>query len=227
MRAEPVPHESKLYYEFSHVYDHVFGRVFGRRIRGVVESLCIPPGAKVLEVGVGTGLSLEAYPRHCHVVGIDLAPDMLQIAQEKVNRHGWRHVTLMEMDAQKLSFPDDSFDYVTAFHVVSVVPDPRRAVAEMARVLKPGGTLVVINHFRSRNPVLARLDRWIEPVTRRLGWRALDLDEVFAGSPVRPKRTYRKPGRSLFTIVIARNEKTAPLSGASPRGREPAPAPVA
>ena len=89
----------------------------------MIRSLNIEPGARVIEVGVGTGLSFDAYPRHCQVTGIDLAPEMLEHAQEKIERNGWRHLKVMEMDALDLKFADSSFDYVMAFHVVSVVPD--------------------------------------------------------------------------------------------------------
>ncbi len=86
----------------------------------------------MLEVGVGTGLALSVYPRHCQVTGVDLAPEMLEHAQERINRNGWRHMQVMEGDAMDLSLPDNSFDYVMAFHVVSVVPDARRMMARGA-----------------------------------------------------------------------------------------------
>ena len=147
--ANAQPHESRLYYEFSNIYDLLFRRVFYPRIAAVIRSLAIEPGARVLELGVGTGLSLDAYPPHAQVTGIDLAPDMLERAQDKINRKGWRHITLEQGDALDLKFADDSFDYVMAFHVVSVVPDPRRMMAEAQRVCRPGGVITIINHFRS------------------------------------------------------------------------------
>ncbi len=207
------PHESKIYYEFSRFYDRIFARVFYPRIATVVRSLQIPPGARVLEVGVGTGLSLDAYPRHAQVVGIDIAPDMLEIAREKVERNGWRHVALLEMDAQKMTFPDDHFDYATAFHVVSVVPDARRLMGELARVCKPGATVAVINHFRSRNRLFSALDSSLAPITYRLGWKTLSLEEVLDGAPITPVQIYKTSPRSLFTIVVARNEKRGPAGG--------------
>ncbi|MFQ5666280.1 MAG: class I SAM-dependent methyltransferase [Candidatus Binatia bacterium] len=201
-------HQSKLYYEFSHLYDHLFSRVFYPRIQGAIRSLNIEPGARVLEVGVGTGLSLVAYPTHCQVTGIDLAPDMLEQAQEKIDQNAWRHLNVMEMDALNLKFPDSTFDYVMAFHVVSVVPDAGRLMREMLRVSKPGATVVIINHFRSPNRLLAGLDRFIEPITRRLGWHTLALDEVVGGVPLEVTRTYKTARRSLFTIVVGRSRKS-------------------
>jgi len=200
-------HESKLYYEFSHLYDRVFNRVFTRRIEQAIRSLEIGPGARVLEVGVGTGLSFNAYPRHCQVIGVDLATEMLDQAREKIARNGWRHLKVMEMDALDLKFPDNTFDYIMAFHVVSVVPDPTKLVCEVLRVSKPGATVVIINHFRSRHRLLAMLDDLIEPITRRLGWHTLGLDEVVGAGPLQVARTYKTAGRSLFTIVIGRNSK--------------------
>lgn len=200
-------HQSKIYYELSHLYDLLFKRVFYPRIAAVIRSLNIAPGAQVLEVGVGTGLSLTAYPTQCQVTGIDLAPDMLEQAQEKIDQNGWRHLKLMEMDAMNLKFADNSFDYVMAFHVVSVVPDGARVMREMLRVSKPGATVVIINHFRSRKHFLAALDTAIEPITRRLGWHTLTLEEVVGDVPLDITRTYKTARRSLFTIVVGKNRK--------------------
>ena len=205
--ANARPHESRLYYEFSNIYDLLFRRVFYPRIARVIRSLAIEPGARVLEMGVGTGLSLDAYPHHCHVTGIDLAPDMLERAQDKVNRNGWRHIRLEQGDAQHLAFADDAFDYVMAFHVVSVVPDPRRMMAEAHRVCRPGGIITLINHFRTPNAALARLTQMVHPVTRRLGWTTLRLAEVLDREALHVERQWKTSPRSLFTIVVARNAK--------------------
>ena len=205
--ANARPHESRLYYEFSNVYDLIFRRVFYPRIARVIRSLAIEPGARVLELGVGTGLSLDAYPHHCHVTGIDLAPDMLERAQDKVNRNGWRHIRLEQGDAQHLSFENDAFDYVMAFHVVSVVPEPRRMMAEAQRACRPGGIITIINHFRTPNAALARLTHMIDPVIRRLGWTTLNLGEVLDREALHVERQWKTSPRSLFTIVVARNAK--------------------
>jgi phosphatidylethanolamine/phosphatidyl-N-methylethanolamine N-methyltransferase len=201
-------HESKLYAELSYLYDVIFTRIFAPRIHHVIRTLQIPPGAKVLEVGVGTGLSLDAYPEHAQVVGIDLAPEMLEKAEEKVRRNGWRHIKLLEMDALNLKFDDNSFDYVTAFHVVSVVPDAQRLMNEVVRVLRPEGTLAIVNHFRSPNKFFAALDTMIEPITLRLGWHTLDLKDVLEGLPLEVIELYKTNKRSLFTILVARNSKS-------------------
>ena len=215
--ASSQPHESALYYEFAHFYDAFFGRVFYPRIVKVLRSLAIEPGAKVLEIGVGTGLSLEAYPRTAQVTGIDLAPDMLEKAQERIDRQGLRNVSLEQGDALALRFPDDSFDYVMAFHVVSVVPDAKRLMAEARRVCRPGGRIVVINHFRSENRKVARLQHTIDPMTRKLGWTtSLYLRDILDPLMLHVERQWKTSPRSLFTIVIARNTKdVAAIAGAS------------
>src|SRR2546428_12097107 len=107
--ATAQPHESRLYYEFSHLYDLLFRRVFYPRIARVIRSLAIEPGALMLELGEGTGLSLDAYPSHCPATGIDLAPDLRERAQDKVNRNRRRHITPEQGEAHNLKIPDLSF----------------------------------------------------------------------------------------------------------------------
>jgi len=211
VRKEEVvrfPHESKIYSEFSHLYDKIFSRFFCDRITQVLHSLNIQPGERVLEIGVGTGLSLSAYPPHCEVVGIDIAPEMLEQASQKIAENGWRHFYLRHMDALNLDFPENSFDYVTAFHVVSVVPNPVRMMHEIHRVCKPQGIVVIINHFRSTKPLIGTLPGLVDPLTRRLGWSStLGLTDVFDGIPLRIEKRYKTSPFSLFTVVIARNQK--------------------
>ena len=202
------PHESKMYSRFSHFYDRIFTRLFTERIVNAVQALNIRPGARVLEVGVGTGLSLAAYPAHCEVTGIDLAPDMLERAREKAFDNGWRHIQLREMDALNLDFPDNTFDYVTSFHVISVVPDPVRMMKEIHRVCKPEGKVVIINHFRTTKPVLGPIVGALDPLTRRLGWSAsLRLKQAFDGVPIQIEKRFKTSPLSLFTVVVAKNEK--------------------
>ena len=205
--ASPIahPHESKIYSEFARYYDKIFENVFFPRILRVIHELNIEPDASVLEVGVGTGLALSAYPHDCHLTGIDLAPDMLERARRKVAREGWKHIDLAVGDAQNLEFPDESFDYVTSFHVVSVVPEPKRMMREMVRVCRPGGTIVIINHFRSERAFIASVVDRLDPVTRKLGWRTtLRLSELLENVPLELLRRYKTSPRSLFTVMIAR-----------------------
>jgi phosphatidylethanolamine/phosphatidyl-N-methylethanolamine N-methyltransferase len=204
-----LPQEGAIYHRFSHWYERFFERVFGPRVRGAIQSLHIPPGAKVLEVGVGTGISLAAYPPGADVTAIDLSSEMLAQSQRKIDEHGWTHITLRQMDALNLEFEDGEFDYVTAFHIASVVPDAERLMSEITRVLKPGGTVVVINHFRSEKRWLAPLTDMLNPLTQRIGWRTtLRFDELVEHAPIQVEGRFKTSPRSLFTIVVARKPST-------------------
>src|SRR5262245_41888034 len=157
--ADIEAHESKLYSEFAPLYDRVFGKIFYSRLERVIDDLEIPPGAQVLEVGAGTGTSFPAYPTHCSVTGVDLAPDMLARARQKIEDNGWIHLKVIEMNALDLKFSDNSFDFVMAFHVVTVVPDPIRMIAEAKRVCKPNGKIVIVNHFTTDVPLIGSLTK--------------------------------------------------------------------
>jgi phosphatidylethanolamine/phosphatidyl-N-methylethanolamine N-methyltransferase len=202
-------HDSRLYGTLAHRYDALVGRFFLPRIAQVIRALDLPPGGRVLEVGVGTGSSLAAYPARYDVVGVDRSPEMLAEAREKAQRLGLDHVSLVEGDATALPFPDDDFDVVLAFHVVSVVDHPRRLMAEVVRVCRPGGTVVVVNRFRSDAPALGGLERRLEGLTRHLGWHTLDRDALFRGLPLRLLRRFRGGPCGAFTTVVARNVKRA------------------
>jgi phosphatidylethanolamine/phosphatidyl-N-methylethanolamine N-methyltransferase len=205
---EVEAHESKLYAEFAPLYDKVFGKIFFSRLRHVIEALDIPRGAKVLEVGAGTGTSFPAYPRHCEVVGIDLAPDMLARAQEKIVENDWTHLRVMEMNALDLKFPDNSFDYVMAFHVVTVVPDPIRMIQEAKRVCKPGGKIVIVNHFTSTFPLLGFITETLDPMTRRLGWSTkLRLKPFIEETQLQVDTIYKLSKLSLYTVLLGTKEK--------------------
>lgn len=204
-------HESRIYSQFSVLYDQIFTNVFSPRINKVIGAMKIEPGSQVLEVGVGTGLSLAAYPFHCDVVGVDLAPDMLVRARRKVEVSGWEHVELAVGDAQALQFPDDCFDYVTSFHVVSVVPDPQAMVREMARVCRPGGRLVIINHFQSPRRLVSSVVDRLDPITRFLGWRTtLSAAELLEDVDLEDVQRFKTSPTSLFTVMIARKPHPDP-----------------
>ncbi|MEX0804758.1 MAG: methyltransferase domain-containing protein [Candidatus Binatia bacterium] len=201
--ADSEAHESKIYAEFAPLYDKIFGKIFYSRLERVIEDLEIPPGAKILEVGAGTGTSFPAYPTHCEVTGIDLAPDMLARARQKIKENGWSHFKVMEMNALSLDFPDNTFDYVMAFHVVTVVPDPIRMIAEAKRVCTPGGKIVIVNHFTSDVPVLGSMTEALDPLTKKLGWRTnLRLKPFIEAADLSVERAYKLSKTSLYTVVL-------------------------
>ncbi|MGH7907542.1 MAG: class I SAM-dependent methyltransferase [Candidatus Binataceae bacterium] len=200
-----APHESRVYSDFAQFYDSVFGRAFVSHEHEVIESLPLRPGHRLLEVGIGTGISLEAYPPYIHIVGIDPSADMLRYANDKVRENSWGHVELHEGDAQSLDFPDDTFDYVCSFHVMTVVPDPVQKMREMVRVCKPDGKIVVVSHFASPNPVLFFLGCAVNPITKHLGWTTrLRARDVFDSQPITVERNERFSAISVHSVIIAR-----------------------
>jgi len=168
------------YRRYANHYDRIFGPVFAPGRRLALRALGIGAGQRVLEVGVGTGLSLPYYHAESRVVGIDISPEMLAKAQERTEREGLTQVeSLLEMDAENLDFPDNSFDAVVAMYVASVVPHPDKLISEMRRVCIPGGDIIIINHFASSNPVLRQLEKGLRPLSRMLGFRPdMDLDSL-------------------------------------------------
>jgi len=173
----------KSYRRYAGGYDLCFGAVFQPGRRAIIDRMACRPADSVLEVGVGTGLSLPLYPPGVRVTGVDISPDMLERAETRCQRHRLSNVTLHCVDAEGMDFPDHSFDKVVAMYVVSVAPDPVRLVNEMRRVCKPGGELYIVNHFQHKHPVVGGFERLIAPLSRLVGFRpdfSLDkfLDET-------------------------------------------------
>ncbi len=161
----------KAYDKWAPVYDFVFGPVFERGRRAAIAA-AERIGGRILEVGVGTGISLPDYSRANRIFGVDISGPMLRKAQERVDELGLRNVEgLAIMDAAALSLPDASFDVVVAQYVVTAVADPEAALDEFARVLKPGGEIVLLSRVGAEAGVRRNLERWLAPVARRLGWR--------------------------------------------------------
>ncbi|TVS03914.1 MAG: methyltransferase domain-containing protein [Rhodobacteraceae bacterium] len=160
------------YRRWAPIYDMTFGRIThaGRRHATQVAN---QTGGHVLEVGVGTGLALPFYAPELEVTGIDFSEDMLERARAKVGEEKLSHVKeLRQMDARKLDFPDSSFDTVVAMHLISVVPDPEQVMAEMARVCRPGGQILLVNHFAREEGWLAWFERKFAPLADWIGWHS-------------------------------------------------------
>ena len=200
----PRSEDSRLYRQFIPAYEMLFPVLVRKRIWSAIKELDLAAGMRVLEVGVGTGTSLQAYPQDIDYVGIDLSTDMLAVAQRKILQERWGHLKVQQGNAEQLDFADASFDCVTTFHTVSVVSSPERMMREIARVVKPGGKVLVINHFRSPRPWLANMIDRADPVTRHLGWRTdLECEAVIRELPLQIDRCYKTSPMSLFTVVRA------------------------
>lgn len=159
------------YRRYARHYDRYFGAIFHPGRKMAIEQMGIQPGEHVLEVGIGTGLSLPEYPEGVDVTGIDVSPEMIEQAYGRIDHERAGEVTLAEMDAESMDLDDASFDHVVAMYVLSVAPNPRRVVDEMRRVCKPGGNLYIVNHFRHRNPVIGTAERLLAPLSGLVGFR--------------------------------------------------------
>ncbi|MDA2927960.1 class I SAM-dependent methyltransferase [Acidobacteria bacterium AH-259-G07] len=181
-----IEYVEKLYNRYSTFYDLLFGKVFhnGREIAS--ELLDLFPGAQLLEVGIGTGLSLPLLPRNIQVTAIDLSLKMLNHARKRIGALNSHHVQLFKMDATQLEFADNSFDRVLATYFISTVPDPIKVILEMKRVCRSGGYLVFLNHFHYEVPVIGSLEKHLSPLFYRIGFRTdLNLQELMEQTGLR------------------------------------------
>ncbi len=168
MKLEAIQNAYRRYARF---YDFYFGSLFHRGRKAVIDHMECQPGDKILEVGVGTGLSLPLYPEDVYVTGIDISPEMLTRAQNRKQRDGLENVVeLRLMDAEKMLFAEDNFDKIVAMYVVPVVTNPAGLIQEMCRVCKPNGELFIVNHFHNTNPIVSRIERLLAPFSELLGF---------------------------------------------------------
>jgi phosphatidylethanolamine/phosphatidyl-N-methylethanolamine N-methyltransferase len=199
MDASAVRH---AYRRWAPVYDFTFGQIAEAGRKHAVKIINSRKG-RVLEVGVGTGLSLPCYGDHLTLTGIDLSPEMLDKAREKVERRGLDNIAgLYEMDAGALAFPDESFDTVVAMYVMTVVPDPERVMRELERVCAAGGEVILVNHFSQEEGVRGWFERRLAPFADLIGWHAVfELDRVIVCDDLRlvERRSLRPFG--LFTML--------------------------
>lgn len=191
------------YARWAPVYDKTFGAVTNVGRQHAVDFINRRPG-KVLEVGVGTGLSLEHYGPETQVTGIDFSEDMLQKARDKVRDLSLSHVAeLRQMDARRLDFPDNHFDTVAAMHVLSVVPEPEKVMAEIARVCKPGGRVVITNHFQRNRGLLASLERAFAPLANSIGWHSdFEIETVLQEDALTIEEQSPLPPLGMMTFLV-------------------------
>lgn len=192
----------KSYARWAPVYDRTFGaltNVGRRRAAALLSEL----GGSVLEVGVGTGLALRYYGPQVVVTGIDYSTAMLEKARAKVAAEGLRNVTaLHQMDARNLDFPSEGFDHVAAMHVISVVPEPERVMSEIARLVRPGGSVVIVNHFARETGGLALAERVAAPLANLLGWHSdFDRARVLGEPSLTLTEEYTLPPVGMMTLM--------------------------
>ena len=198
---------ARVYEKQASWYDLWFGPTLHHGRLVAIERMGIAPGDRILEVGVGTGINTSLYPRNCEVTGVDFSAQMLDKARERVRQKGLRHIRLLEMDATHLTFADDSFDIVYAPYLISVVPDPVQVALEMRRVCRPGGKIVIVNHFRSASPIFSRLERAISPFTVHVGFKSdLDLPGFLAQADLQPVSIEKVNFPRIWSLVICRKD---------------------
>ena len=213
---------TSAYRRWAPVYDQTFGRITEHgRDRAIAH---VNRGAgRVLEVGVGTGMALPRYAPHLRVTGIDFSGEMLERARRKVAAENLGHVAeLRQMDARRLDFPDGHFDFVVAMYLVSVVPEPERVVAEMARVCRPGGEVVVVNHFARETGALAKAERAFAPFAGLLGWHPdFPLDRVTGEPALRLHERCELAPFGLFTFLRLQKVAARAAPAGAPASAEP------
>jgi phosphatidylethanolamine/phosphatidyl-N-methylethanolamine N-methyltransferase len=198
----------KIYSRYSRFYDIIFEQFFYPRIRLGLEKIGIQSGDRIIEVGVGTGFSLSLYPETCQVVGIDITRRMLERAKAKKEKLGLSHIDLFEMDGENICFDDDSFDHAVLPFVISVVPNLERLMAEIKRVTKKGGKIIIMNHLCTKISWLSRMEEMLSPFFMKLGWNAgLSIDKLSNHCNLHIEEVSRKHKLDPWFILNATNRK--------------------
>lgn len=198
------------YRRWAGIYDRVFGSVSNAGRRRAVQAVNAAPGERVLEMGVGTGLALPHYERTKRVTGIDLSPDMLALARTRVAREHLTHVERLDiLDAESTGLPHAGFDIAVAMFVASVVPHPRALLAEMKRVVRPGGLLLFVNHFLAERGPRLIVERAMAGASRTLGWHPdFALEALLPAEDIARATRTPVPPLGLFTLVALSNDPT-------------------
>jgi len=204
----------KIYDFHSVFYDATFGRLVRRRIERAIRHMNIRDTDRVLDLGIGTGVSLNFYPDRGRIVGVDLSAGMLREARKKIEERRLTHATVFQADALRLPFADDTFDHVFISHVISVVSDPCLLIREAQRVARPNARIVIVNHFQSTNRFIALVEKWLCPLCTRLGWRSdLALQDLVRRTGVEVDYRYKLESIDLWETVVMTNNKSAVSAG--------------
>jgi phosphatidylethanolamine/phosphatidyl-N-methylethanolamine N-methyltransferase len=217
---------AKAYARWAPVYDLVFGAVFERGRHAAIAA-AERVGGRVLEVGVGTGISLPHYSRDLKICGIDISEPMLRKAHERVAEYDLSNVEgLRVMDAEHLEFPDASFDVIVAQYVITTVPNPEATLDEFARVLKPGGEIILVSRVGAEAGLRRSLEHWFQPAARKFGWRTELAFEVYAQWASRTagvalvERRAMRPFGHFSLIRFVKDGATGPARNADPALRK-------
>lgn len=199
----------RIYEGVGPYYNFVFGKLFFQDGRETaIDLLEIKAKQKILEIGVGTGLSLPLYPRTSKVTGVDLSASMLKEAEGLIAKRKLKNVSVEQMDATKLTFADNSFDGVLGNLFISATSFPRESLLEMKRVCKPGGMIVLMNHFKSEHKLLGNLETAFNPVAQRIGFKSnLEMGPLLESVGLKPLEIRKVNLFNMWTAVSMVNEK--------------------
>lgn len=190
-------------------YDVTFGKLVRRHIRKAITHMDVRDTDVVLDVGIGTGASLHFYSPKGQIIGIDLSGGMLRECKKKIREQGRDNVMVLQGNALGLPFADNTFDHVFISHVISVVSDPFLLIREAQRVAKQNARIIIVNHFQSTNPVIAKVEKWLCPLCTKLGWRSdLALRELIQRTGMQIDYRYRLESLDLWETVVICNNKS-------------------
>ncbi len=200
-------HTTRIIYNvWSHFYDALLTKLVQRRQEQAIAKMDLNEGEWLLDIGIGTGLSLPLYPRDLHVVGLDISEGMLGRAQRRIRELDLYRARLTLADAMRLPYEDNSFDHILVSHVITVVSDPIRLIDEIRRVGKPNCRIVVINHFQSGNSIMALLEKWLCPICQKIGWRSdLALEDLMVQTGLDVDFRYKLDSVDLWETVFITN----------------------
>jgi phosphatidylethanolamine/phosphatidyl-N-methylethanolamine N-methyltransferase len=206
---------TRLIYDFqSMFYDITFGKLVRRRIARAISHMNVGPTDLVLDLGIGTGASLDFYPHQGKIVGVDLSGGMLRQCRRKIEQRRLSHAVVFQANALTLPFADNSFDHVFISHVISVVSDPCKLIREAQRVAKPGARLVMVNHFQSTNRFIAVVEQFLCPLCTKLGWRSdLALQDLIRRTGMEVDYRFKLENIDLWETVVMSNNKSAVTIG--------------
>lgn len=217
MKTMKTSWTSKCYDVWAYFYDHTFGALVHKRHLAAMSHIRAKPGSRVLDLGVGTGMMLPAYPDDITVIGADLSAGMLAKAMLKKQEHNLDHVTLIQANAMFPPLAEQSFDHIMIAHTISVVHEPNKLLLWAQRLVKPGGTIVLLNHFHAHNRFVAFIETITNPIFMKIGWKSdLSLEDCLEGTDLNVHYLFKTSWMDLWQIaVLSPQPKKQPVDRAA------------